>query len=180
MLKGAIAGRYSTALYELASEANAVDQVETELKFITEMIEQEVVLREVLRHPQVAAADKKELLDSIFKDKVLPLTGNFLALLVDRRREIFLGDIVAEFVLLANKDRNVVEAKVSSAVELTDEEKAAMDQLLAKITGKKVLSSYAVDPSLMGGVLVHIGDKVIDGTIKARLDTMRDSLRKIS
>lgn len=180
MLKGAVAGRYSTALYDLASEAKAVDQVEEDLRAVVGAIETEGTFRQILYHPQIAAADKKELLDSIFKDKILPLTGNFVALLVDRRRETFIKDILDEFIVLANRDRNVVEARVSSAIELTNDEQSSIEQLLAKITGMKVLTSYAVEPSLMGGVLVHIGDKVIDGSIKARLATMSDNLKKIS
>jgi F-type H+-transporting ATPase subunit delta len=180
MLKGAVAGRYSSAMYDLASDANAVDQIEEELKAIATIIDENDNLKQILYHPQVAASDKRGLMDDIFKDKVLPLTNSFMALLIDRRRETFLNDIVAEFVARANKDRNVVEAKVSSAVDLLDNEKDSIEQLLTKITGKKVQSSFAIEPSLVGGVLVHIGDKVIDGSIKARLDTMRDSLRKIS
>ena len=180
MLKGAVAGRYSTALYDLASEANAVDQVEEELKVISAAVEDNDILKQVLYHPQITVTDKKQLLEAIFKDKVLPLTNNFLALLIDRLRETFLHDIVDEFVQRANSDCNIVQAKVSSAIELVEDEKSAIEQLLAKITGKKVQSSFVVEPSLVGGILVHIGDKVIDGSIKARLDTMRESLRKIS
>jgi len=180
MLKGAVAGRYSTALYDLATEGKAVDLVEEDLKAVAGALETEDKFRQVIFHPQITAADKKELLDSIFKDKIQSLTGNFLALLVDRRRETFIKDILDEFVILANRDRNVVEARVSSAVELTTDEKNSIEQLLANITGKKVQSSYAVEPSLVGGVLVHIGDKVIDGSIKARLANMSDSLKKIS
>ena len=180
MLKGAVAGRYSTALYELATEANAVDLVEEDLKAVAGALETEAAFRQVIFHPQIPAADKKELLDSIFKDNIQSLTANFLALLVDRRRETFVKDILDEFVILANRDRNVVEAKVSSAIDLTNDEKNSIEQLLADITGKKVQSSYAVEPSLVGGVLVHIGDKVIDGSIKARLANMSDSLKKIS
>lgn len=180
MLKGVVAGRYSSALYDLALETKAVDSVEDDLKAVVAVINENDVLKKLIYHPQITAAEKKDLLDQLFKGKVLPLTGNFLALLVDRRREVFLEDIVAEFVDHANKDRNIVEAKVSSAIELTDAERGSIDLLLAKITGKEVRSAYAVDPSLMGGVLVHIGDKVVDGTIKSRLDAIRDSLRKIS
>lgn len=180
MLKGAVAGRYSEALYELALNAEAVDRVENELNMAVAVINENDVVQKILYHPQVTAAGKKELLDKLFKGKVLPLTSNFLALLVDRRRETFLADIAAEFVARANADRNIVDAKINSAVALNDTEKGSIDQLLAKLTGKKVRSVYAVDPSLMGGVLVHIGDKIIDGTIKARLATIRDSLRKIS
>lgn len=180
MLKGAVAGRYSTALYNLASEANVVGQVEEEIKAVAAAVRDNQTLKQVLYHPQITVANKKGLLEAVFKDQVLPLTSNFLALLIDRRRETFLQDIVDEFVEQANKDRNIVQAKVSTAVELIEEEKKAIEQLLAKITGKKVQSSFVVEPSLVGGVLVHIGDKVIDGSIKARLDNMRETLRKIS
>ncbi|MCL2766301.1 MAG: F0F1 ATP synthase subunit delta [Peptococcaceae bacterium] len=180
MLKGAVAGRYSTALYDLATEANEVDRIEEEIKAIAAAVEENVTLKQVLFHPQITVTDKKELLEAVFKDKVLPLTSNFLALLIDRRRETFLQDIVDEFVRLANKDRNIVQARIVSALELIDDEKRDIELLLTKITGQKVQSSFVVEPSLVGGVLVHIGDKVIDGSIKARLDTMRESLRRIS
>ncbi|MDD4169255.1 MAG: F0F1 ATP synthase subunit delta [Desulfotomaculaceae bacterium] len=180
MLKGAVAGRYSAALYELAVKIKEVDRVEDELKMVAAAIKENEDLQKIIYHPQITVADKKELLDKLFKGKILPLTSNFIGLLLDRRRENYLGDIVDEFVAQANKDRNIVAARISSAVELNNAEKDAIDQLLAKITGMKVQSSYTVDPSLRGGVLMRFGDKVIDGTIKARLDTMADSLRKIS
>lgn len=180
MLKGAIAGRYSEALYNLAVEIKEVDRVEDELKTVVAIINKNDVIKKILYHPQIIVTEKKDLLDKLFKGKVLDLTGNFLALLVDRRRETFLEDIVDEFIVKANTDRNIVAARVNSAVELQDQEKSSIDQLLARLTGKNVQSVYAVDPSLVGGVMVYIGDKVIDGTIKARLAAFEESLKQIS
>jgi len=180
MLKGAVAGRYSAALYEIALEKNVVDQTEEELKAVRAILNENIGLQKVLYHPQIIASEKKALLDKLFKGKVSDLTLNFLALLVDRRRETFFGDIVDEFVAQANAGRNIVTAHVTTVVKLNDEEKGAVDRLLAGLTGKKVRVTYDVDPSLIGGVLVRIGDKVIDGTIKARLAAMGDRLKQIS
>jgi len=180
MLRGAVAGRYAEALYDIASKQNLVDTIEAELKAVEVILAENNDLQKVLYHPQITAANKKELLNKLFKGKVSDVTGNFLALLVDRRREAFFGDIVAEFVSLANVVRNIVAAQVASAVELNDKEKGNMDQILAKLTGKKVQTSYAVDPSLIGGVVVRIGDKIIDGSIKTRMATLKERLKAIS
>ncbi|WP_286724166.1 F0F1 ATP synthase subunit delta, partial [Pelotomaculum sp. PtaB.Bin117] len=178
MLKGAVAGRYSAALYDLAVESNQVDQIEEELKAVDTILQENTDLQKVLYHPQITAAAKKELLDQLFKGKISELTLNFIKLLVDRRRETFLGDIASEFIAKANAARNIVEVRVTSVVDLKDQEKGEFDQLLAKLTGKKVQVSYATDPSLLGGVLIRIGDKVIDGTIKAKLAALGDRLKQ--
>lgn len=180
MLRGAVAGRYAEALYDIASKQKLVDQIEAELKAIEAVIKENDDFQKILYHPQITAANKKELLDLLFKGKVSDVTGNFLALLVDRRREAFFGDIVAEFVNLANAERNIVAAQVTSAVELNDKEKGKLDQVLARLTGKKVQTSYTVDPSLIGGVVVRIGDKIIDGSIRTRLATLKERLKAIS
>lgn len=180
MLRGAVAGRYAEALYDIALKQNLVDKIEAELKAVEVIFSENIDLQKVLYHPQITAADKKELLNKLFNGKVSEVTGNFLALLVDRRREAFFGDIVAEFVSLANVVRNIVAAQVASAVQLNDKEKGNLDRILAKLTGKKVQTSYAVDPSLIGGVVVRIGDKIIDGSIKTRMANLKERLKAIS
>ncbi len=187
MLRGAVAGRYAEALYELASQEkvlprykSAVDRVEEELKGVEKVINENPDLQKIFYHPQITPADKKEILSKIFGGKVSRLTANFLALLVDRRREAFFRDIVAEYVKLANASRNIAEARVTSAVELTAEEKARLNEVLARLTGKKVKATYTVDPALIGGVVVRIGDKIIDGSIKTRLATLKERLLAIS
>lgn len=187
MLRGAVAGRYAEALYQIASKEKVlpkyksmVDRIESELKAIEKILGENSDLQKLLYHPQITAAAKKEILGKLFKGRISDITGNFLALLVDRRREAFFGDIVSEFVSLANAGRNIVEARVASAVVLKDEEKTSLNQILAKLTGKKVQTTYTVDPSLVGGVVVRIGDKIIDGSVKTRLATLRDRLKATS
>jgi F-type H+-transporting ATPase subunit delta len=187
MIGGPVAGRYATALYDIASQQeglpkhkNMVDRIESELKAIEGILKDNPDLQKLLYHPQITPAAKKDLLDQLFKEKISKVTGNFLALLVDRRRETHFLDIVAEFVALANTGRNIVTAKVTTAVAMNDREKGELNQVLARLTGKKMETSYLVDPSLIGGVVVRIGDKFIDGSIKTRLATLKERLKAIS
>jgi F-type H+-transporting ATPase subunit delta len=186
-MRGPVARRYAHALFDLAFEKDTasnkkslVDIIESELLEIRTILNNNIELQKVLYHPQIVAAEKKDLLDQLFKGKISEVTSNFLALLVDRRRENYLSDIVDEYVVLANESRGVVEAHVTSAVELKDEEKSELSSILARLTGKKVQTTYQVDPSIVGGVIVRIGDKIIDGSIKTRLTTLREQLKAIS
>jgi F-type H+-transporting ATPase subunit delta len=181
MIGGPVAGRYAAALYDIASEQkNMVDKIESELKAIKGIIEDNPDLQRLLYHPQITPAAKKDLLEQLFKGKISEVTGNFLALLVDRRRETHLIDIVAEFVALANAGRNIITAKVATAVAMNDQEKGELNRVLARLTGKKIQTSYVVDPSLIGGVVVRMGDKFIDGSIKTRLAALKERLKAIS
>lgn len=180
MLRGAVAARYAEALFDIAVEKNVVDKIESELSAVEATIKESFDLQMILYHPQITADDKKKLLGQLFKGQISDITANFLALLVDRRRFVFYFDIVAEFKKLANRSRNIVSASVTSAVELNDEERGRIDQILARLTGKKVDVSYRVDPSLIGGVVLRIGDKVVDGSVKTRLATLKERLKAIS
>ncbi|KJS15132.1 MAG: ATP synthase F0F1 subunit delta [Peptococcaceae bacterium BRH_c4b] len=180
MLKGAVGGRYAEALYELARRDDKVDLVEQELRTVSQLIVEDRDLQKILYHPRITAEEKKDLLKVLFEGKISEVTFEFLKLLVERQREQFLPDIVEYFVNKANYDRNITAAGISSAIELTAGEKKDIETMLAKITGKKVVTEYSVDLALIGGVVVRIGDRVIDGSIRTRLEAMREHLRLIS
>lgn len=176
MKQGAVARRYAQALYEIAVAKNIVDALEQELKDVSAVIEGSRELQKVLYHPQIPGAEKKELLAKIFAGQISETAANFLALVVDRRREANISDIIEEYVHLANIARNIEEAYITSATEMTDNDKSALDKVLAKLTGKQIRPAYAVDSSLMGGVVVRYGDKILDGSLKSRLEALRVSL----
>ena len=186
-MRGPVAGRYAAALYEIALEKkdlpeqeNMVDVVEGELKEDEKVIEENSGLNKMLYNPQITPAAKKETLVKLFEGRISKVTGNFLALLVDRRRETYYADIVAEYIALANAGRNIIAAQITSAVALNEKEKAELNQIMSKLAGKKVQTSFTVDPSIIGGVVVRMGDKIIDGSVKTRLAAMRESLKAIS
>lgn len=176
MLKGAVARRYAQALYEIAEATNNLLVLEQELKAVAETVEGSKELQKALYHPQVLPAEKKKVLQALFGSTYSKETMNFLGLLVDKRRENYIVGIAAEFVALANKSRNAAAATITSAAELNEEQKQEILKVLAKLSGKEVDPTFAVDPSLIGGVVVRIGDKVIDGSIKTRLATLKSRL----
>ncbi len=180
MLKGAVGSRYAEALFAIASESQNIDQLEEELQAINQVISGSRELQKVLYHPQITPDEKKEIVKNIFAGRISRVANNFLYLLIDHKREMFLPDIVAYFTEMANRARNLVQVEVTSAVELNADQKKQLNKVLANITKKRVRSNYSVDPSLIGGVVVRIGDRVIDGSVKTRLASLREHLRQTS
>jgi F-type H+-transporting ATPase subunit delta len=180
MLAGAVAGRYAEALYQIAVQDNIVDQLESELKAVDSVLAESEPLRKIILHPRISANEKKEVLASLFQDRISEVALNFLGFVMDCQREAFLVDITEYFTGMANKARNISDIQVTSAVELTEQEKTNMAAAMAKCTGTKVKLAYDVEQELLGGVVVRIGDKVIDGSVRTRLQTLREHLRQIS
>lgn len=176
MLRGAVARRYAQALYEIAQAKNTLEIMEQELKGVAEAIEGTRELQKVLYHPQVLPGEKKNLLKAIFADKISAETINFLSLLVDKRRENYISGIAAEFSVLANDARGKVAAEVTTAVAIDEQQKQKLVKVASRLAGKEVEPTFTVDPSLIGGVVVRIGSKVIDGSIKTRLATIKSRL----
>ncbi|HWJ02616.1 MAG TPA: F0F1 ATP synthase subunit delta [Verrucomicrobiae bacterium] len=176
MLSGAVSRRYAQALYEIAVETNQLDVFEADLKALAEGIESNPEIQKVLYHPQISLADKKGLLRQVFGGQFSAHVQNFVDMVIDRRRQNFLGDIYNEFKLLANAKRNVLEARIKSAVDLDKSQQDQLQANLSKLTGKSIRLVAEVDPSLIGGVVVKIGDRVIDGSVAGRLAKLRETL----
>lgn len=176
MRQTAIARRYAGALFEAAKSEDAVDRVESDLGLITFSLENTPRLREVMVHPLIPAARKKEIAVEVFDGRVQEVTLHFLELVIDKRREEILADVEPEYVRLANEFRNVVPVTVTSAVPLTADEQSALRKKLEKLTGKMVELGLAEDPELIGGLVVQIGDTVIDGSVRGYLASLREKL----
>jgi F-type H+-transporting ATPase subunit delta len=179
MLNGAISRRYAKALFELALANNAVDTLEKELKDIVATLRQSPDLKRILFHPQIQADEKKALINKIFTGQISSTALNFIEFIVEKRREEYLKNIVDRFVVLANEHRNIVEAQVTTAVELSAEEVKELTDRLGKYTGKNVQMTTTVDAAIMGGVIVRIGDTVIDGSIVNKLNSLKQTLKHI-
>lgn len=175
MLKGALARRYAQALFEIAVQSD-LNSVEADLKEIMGLIEQNAEVAQFLYHPHISLSEKKSLMEKLFAGQLNVTVRNFLYLLIDRRRQNYLLDITREFSLLADQARNIVEAKVVSATPLNENQEQRLQKELVRITGQKVRIVKEVRPELIGGVLVQIGDRVMDGTVAFQLQRIRQSL----
>ena len=178
MLKGAVAARYAQALFDVARDTEKIADTENELRGILQAVKDSRELQQVLYNPQVPVDLKKEIVKEVFGNQVSKNVLNFLCVILDRRREIYLNDIVERYIALANETRNVIQAEVTSAVELPIVHKVNLMQVLSRMTGKEIRVSYNVDPEIIGGLVVRLGDRIIDGSIKRQLERLRDSIRE--
>ncbi|MGI6092380.1 MAG: F0F1 ATP synthase subunit delta [Veillonellaceae bacterium] len=176
MLNDQLAIKYAQALYELAGEKEALPQAEQQLTELEQVLATNAELATFLYHPQVEAQAKKEVLAAVFDGELAEFVHNFLLLVIDKRRETILPAIFREFKRILNEARNIIEAEVTTAFPLSDAEHNSLAQKLGTVTGKTVILNTKIDSSILGGVIVKIGDKLIDGSVARQLKTLKTAL----
>lgn len=178
MLENAVSRRYAQAFFALAQETSNVDKLETELQTVIQAINENQELKKVMEHQLVSPDEKKAIVNAIFAQEISEVTLNFLDIVIDKYRAAYIPGIYEEFVAYANTTRNMIDARVKSAVELSDADLETIKGKLAAATGKTVRLQSELDPSLIGGVVVRIGDRVVDGSLTGRLEKLKEDLLK--
>jgi F-type H+-transporting ATPase subunit delta len=176
MLNQAVARRYARALFDLAQEKGVLEQVAGELELVAKIIETDGYLRAVMNDVLISPTQKHNLVEKVFGGKVSALVLNFLFLVVRKRREANIPEMSRAFQDLANEARGVVEVEVRSAIELPEETVKALEGKLVAKLGKRVKFQTQVAPELIGGLVVRVGDTLMDGSIRTRLRRMRERL----
>lgn len=176
MIERRVVRRYAAALFMAASEAQVVDRIESDLGLIDYVMDNSPELLRTISSPVIVGEVKKAILKDVFGGKVDDITLHYMELLVDKRREEALLETETEYVLMANESRGVVDADVRTAVRINDEQIEAITGKLEALTGKKIRLIRTIDPKLIGGVEVRVGDKVIDGSIRGRLYDLKKKL----
>ncbi len=171
-----VAKRYSSALIKLASNDEELNSLYENLVLVYETIESSNVMKEFISHPSIAKSDKKEVLAEIFGTKISKNILNFLYILLDRNRIFALGAIIKSLKDSMNKKYNILVIRAISAVELSDEMKAKLKEKLESIYKKQINLDTKIDENLIAGMILKIGDKTIDGSVKTRLDSMKRAL----
>lgn len=178
MLKDALARRYAKALFETA-EKYSFDQIEKELNEAVQYAQiKEVNL--VLNHSHISLTDKKAVMDKLMQNQWGEIVRNFVFLLIDHHRQNLLPSVQRIFAKMADEKRGVVEVKVASAVPLAGAQEQEIKETIARKTGKDIRVVKEVRPELIGGLLLQIGDQMMDGTIAHALEKMREDLQKES
>jgi len=170
---------YSEALFEVALEENKVDLFLDEISFVTETFKLHPEFFEFFKTPLVRVDEKKKVIEGIFSDKLSKEMNNFLKIVIDKRRGHFIKQIESEYKKIVNEHKGIIDAVAITSIPLSEEDKTVLQNKLSELTGKVVKLSNDIDESVIGGVLVKIGGKVIDGTIKGRLEEMKESLSQI-
>ncbi|MHB8126342.1 MAG: F0F1 ATP synthase subunit delta [Desulfitobacteriaceae bacterium] len=175
MLSGALAQRYAQALFEIAVKTS-LDSFDTEFRELTQIIEEHAEIAQVLHHPHISLSEKKSFINKIFEGQISETLRNFLFLLIDRRRQNFLKPIQQELARLADEARQIVEAKVVSATPLSASQEERLKNELARLTGKNIRLVSELRSELIGGALVQVGDRVLDGSVARSLNRIREKL----
>jgi F-type H+-transporting ATPase subunit delta len=171
-----ITSRYAKALIENSEENNNFEKISSDIDLIFNTLNNSKELRVTMSSPVVKTEKKIDILNEIFSNHVSKETLNFLTLIVNKRREDLLFEIVARFVELKNKKLGLVNVQVKSAVDFDDLQKELMKSKLADFTNKKVKAKFDVDESLIGGFSARFGDTVLDGSVKQQLKNLKKQL----
>ncbi|MDX1931517.1 MAG: F0F1 ATP synthase subunit delta [Capsulimonadales bacterium] len=171
-----VARRYAAALFETSRRADSLAVVRNDLNSVAAAIRQVPALRTLLQQPLIVESKKKAAIQSLFTGKVHPSLLAFMHLLVDKRRIDLLPEINDEFDRLVRNHLNIALATATTAVPLTADETKQLTLSLQERTGRTIELKTEVDPSLLGGVLVRIGDTVYDGSVRGKLDRLREHL----
>jgi len=173
VLDKSVAIKFINALLEVASEKGQFDQVEKDLDLVSGVMKKHDNLKKVLFHPSISRNDKKDVLKNVFGKSVTSVMLNFLSLLVDRRKEEILEYIPAVYRAVTDEKKGVVKATVQTVVPLTGERLDYFKKQLKKITGKTVELEVVQNPDILGGMVIQIGNKMIDGSIANRLKNLK-------
>jgi F-type H+-transporting ATPase subunit delta len=171
-----VAGRYAEALLRTAKPAGTLVACAESYAGVLEVMAASRELVIFLDSPQVREQEKKEVLKKVFGPHMEPVLLDFFNLLLDRNRIELLRDIGTVFAELVEADQGLVRVGVVTAIALPADLETKLRDKLAHVTGKSVILDKKVDPAVIGGVRVTLGDRVIDGTVRTNLDRLRKTL----
>jgi F-type H+-transporting ATPase subunit delta len=178
MINKKVARRYSTALYQVASETKATARIKKDLAYLKKLIESSRDLKLFLATPIIIPDKKVKILELLVSKKVSKLMMKFLIMLTEKNRERFLYDICQDYNDLLNETNGIAEANIRTTIKLKDKEKKQLSDKLKAYTGKNIDASYTLDPSLKGGFVAQIDDTIIDASIARQLDLLYLQLKE--
>ena len=173
MRDSTIARNYAETLLVLAGKADDLRGWGGMLNDVAKAMMENPALKLFLESPRVSAAQKNTVLGTAFQDRMPRLFVRYLQSLVSHRRQMLIPEIAREYLDLVDAAEGRMHARVTVARETGAEEMSAIAQQLSRMFGKDVIPHLSVDPSIMGGVIVHVGDTVLDGSVKKRLMSLR-------
>jgi F-type H+-transporting ATPase subunit delta len=167
---------YAEALFRIVQAEGELDRVEDELFRFGKLLESNHELKQALSDKSIDRAARLNVLDDLLADKVSSHTLGLLSFVVEQGRARQLPQILEEVSALAAEARESVVAEVRSAIALDDKQQKQMADALSKATGKKVEVKNIVDPSVVGGVVAKVGETVIDGSVRRRLEQLKEQV----
>lgn len=176
MIKGPASKRYAKALFELAVESNLLEQIHQDLHDFDALLAQYGLLRAVFYSPEAEQATQEQLLNDLLINRTPKILLDFLILLVRKNRQSSFEGIVQEFDLLYNRKKNQVSATVRTAVPMDEEFNSFVVRSLKESLQADILLNPQVDAELLGGIVIEVEGKLIDFSLKRKLNELRKQL----
>ncbi len=167
---------YARAMLTVAEVSDAVDAVENDLRDVGEVYRQSAALREFFANPGVEGGGKRAALEALLEQKVHPIVLAHVGLLAEQGHGHHLPEVVADYIEDASQVRGRITAEVTTAVELDADQQERLRAALAEHAGRAVAVRSLVDPEIGGGVVVRLGDQVIDGSVRNQMNRLRGDL----
>jgi len=173
-------GTYARVLFELANTAGDVDAVDAGMRTVVETVQGSVELRDALADESLPAEKKRAIFRDVFSGQVAPEAVAIASLAIERGLGASLGTIADRFGEIAESERGIVVAEVTTAIPLTDALRASLTEKLAAALGRPVTLRERVDGSILGGIRINVAGRVLDGSLSSQLDAMRATLSNAS
>jgi F-type H+-transporting ATPase subunit delta len=176
-----VAGRYASALFSLAQDDRQTDAVADALERFGALVAASPDLERLVRSPVFSAADQLKALDAVLaRANIDGVAANFIRLVATKRRLFFIREMIADYRKLYDAHRGVTRAEVTSAAALTDGNIAALkESLRAASGGRQVDLDLKLDPSIIGGLIVKLGSRMVDGSLKTKLNAIRVAMKEV-
>jgi F-type H+-transporting ATPase subunit delta len=178
MSQSTVARRYATALYEEADDTGVLEDVDDDVLMLRESLESTDELLRFFKSPVISKEKKESVIEALLDDRVEGLLVRFLRLLVHKDRETMTKEVLDAYQSLRDEQRGIVNAHVTVAHPISEEEREALLETLEEQTGKSVRLHLQEDSDLVGGVVIRIGDHVFDGSVRNKLSTLHDRMRE--
>ena len=174
-----VSGRYATALFELARDQNLVDAVKADLDKFDALLNESADLKRLVRSPVFAADAQSKALSAVLgKAGIVGIAANFLKVLTANRRLFAVADVIRAYRALVAKFKGETTADVTVAEALSDKNLDALKVALKSVTGKDVALNVKVDPSIIGGLVVKLGSRMVDGSLRTKLNSIKHAMKE--
>ena len=168
-----VASRYAKSLIDLAEEQNALEKVRTDMEFFLRTLRENPTLKAVLKNPILGPDKKSGILTQLFATRLHPMIMTFFGIVVRKGRSEVLFETAKEFINAYNIRKNIVKATVTTAAPLSEENKKQVEDVIKESTKGEIILTAKVDPTLIGGFVLKVGDKQFDTSISTQLNKLK-------
>ena len=176
MIESRVAIKYATALFRTAKRTNQVESISHDLSILSHLLSRDTLLKNFLESPQVLEKNKKEFINFTFKPLISEALFSFLMLVLSKHRIQYLMSMAEEFERLVKQDQGIVEACLTTARSLDKTLADQIHQEMERNTGKRIEMKLNIDASLIGGIMIILGDKVLDRSIRYQLSQIKEQM----